>query len=54
MVLIADPVDLYHGILQHKGYLTRYLREHVEHRNLASNPRLGRVYRIKYRELSEM
>jgi glucose/arabinose dehydrogenase/mono/diheme cytochrome c family protein len=43
-------VDLYHGILQHKGYLTRYLREHVEHRNLASNPRLGRIYRIAHRE----
>jgi mono/diheme cytochrome c family protein len=42
-------VDLYHGILQHKGYLTRYLREHVEHRNLASSPRLGRIYRIKHR-----
>lgn len=43
-------VDLYHGILQHKGYLTRYLREHVEHRNLASHPRLGRIYRIAYKD----
>jgi mono/diheme cytochrome c family protein len=42
-------VDLYHGILQHKGYLTKYLMEHVEHRDLASNPRLGRVYRIKHK-----
>lgn len=43
-------VDLYHGVLQHKAYLTRYLREHVKHRNLESNPRLGRVYRIHYRD----
>ncbi|HIE71703.1 MAG TPA: DUF1080 domain-containing protein, partial [Planctomycetes bacterium] len=42
-------VDLYHGIVQHKAYLTRYLREHVKHRNLESHPRLGRVYRISYR-----
>jgi len=40
-------VDLYHGIVQHKAYLTRYLREHIEHRNLESDPRLGRIYRIK-------
>ncbi|MGK0201829.1 MAG: mono/diheme cytochrome c family protein/glucose/arabinose dehydrogenase [Planctomycetota bacterium] len=43
-------VDLYHGIVQHKAYLTRYLREHIEHRDLASHPRLGRVYRIRYRD----
>lgn len=42
-------VDLYHGIVQHKTYLTRYLREHIEHRDLASHPRLGHVYRIRYR-----
>jgi glucose/arabinose dehydrogenase len=42
-------VDLYHGIVQHKEYLTRYLREHVDHRDLASHPRLGRIYRIRYR-----
>lgn len=40
-------VDLYHGIVQHKAYLTKYLREHIEHRNLESAPRLGRIYRIK-------
>ncbi|MFK7851098.1 MAG: c-type cytochrome [Akkermansiaceae bacterium] len=42
-------VDLYHGIVQHKAYLTRYLREHIAHRNLESEPRLGRIYRIKYK-----
>ncbi len=43
-------VDLYHGVLQHKAYLTRYLREHIAHRGLESQPRLGRVYRIRYRK----
>ena len=42
-------VDLYHGIIQHKHYLTKYLREHIEHRNLESHPRLGRIYRVKHR-----
>ena len=43
-------VDMYHGIIQHKHYLTKYLREHIQHRNLESHPRLGRIYRIKYRK----
>ena len=42
-------VDLYHGIIQHKAYITPYLREHIAHRNLESNPRMGRVYRITYK-----
>ena len=42
-------VDMYHGIIQHKHYLTRYLREHIAHRDLESHPRGGRIYRIKYR-----
>lgn len=44
-------VDLYHGIVQHKAYLTSYLREHIVHRNLESEPRLGRIYRIKAKGL---
>lgn len=40
-------IDMYHGIIQHKHYLTRYLREHIEHRNLESHPQGGRIYRIK-------
>jgi len=43
-------VDMYHGIIQHKHYLTKYLREHITHRNLESDPRLGRIYRVKYRD----
>ena len=42
-------VDLYHGIVQHRTYLTAYLRQHIEHRDLASKPRLGRIYRIRDR-----
>lgn len=42
-------VDLYHGIVQHKAYLTAYLREHIAHRDLESHPRLGRIYRVKYK-----
>ncbi len=40
-------VDLCHGIVQHKAYLTAYLKEHIAHRNLESDPQLGRIYRIK-------
>lgn len=40
-------IDMYHGIIQHKHYLTRYLREHIEHRGLESYPQGGRIYRIK-------
>ncbi|MFT5905069.1 MAG: mono/diheme cytochrome c family protein/glucose/arabinose dehydrogenase [Cryomorphaceae bacterium] len=41
--------DMYHGIIQHKHYLTKYLREYITHQNLETHPRLGRIYRIKYR-----
>lgn len=42
-------IDMYHGIIQHKRYLTRYLREHIAHRGLESHPQGGRIYRIKYK-----
>lgn len=42
-------VDMYHGIIQHKRYLTRYLREHIDHRNLESHPQGGRIYRVKFK-----
>ncbi|MGB0327518.1 MAG: DUF7133 domain-containing protein, partial [Akkermansiaceae bacterium] len=42
-------IDMYHGIIQHKHYLTRYLREHIERRDLESYPQGGRIYRIKYK-----
>lgn len=39
-------VDMYHGILQHRIYLTPYLRQQVEDRGLQTPIHLGRIYRI--------
>ena len=39
-------VDMYHGILQHRIYMTSYLRQQVEERDLAAGNGLGRIYRI--------
>ena len=39
-------VDMYHGILQHRIYMTTYLRKQVEERDLAAGNGLGRIYRI--------
>ncbi len=39
-------VDMYHGILQHRIYLTPYLRRQVEDRGLQEPIHLGRIYRI--------
>jgi glucose/arabinose dehydrogenase/mono/diheme cytochrome c family protein len=39
-------VDLYRGILQHRQFLTSYLRRQIEERGLDKPLRLGRIYRI--------
>ena len=39
-------VDVYHGILQHRIYLTTYLRGQIEDRGLDKPPHMGRIYRI--------
>lgn len=39
-------VDLYRGILQHKAYLTSYLRDQIEKRDLEKGIHLGRIWRI--------
>ncbi|MDB6039589.1 MAG: dehydrogenase [Verrucomicrobiales bacterium] len=39
-------VDMYHGILQHRIYLTTYLRNQALSRGLQSPVNLGRIYRI--------
>ncbi len=39
-------VDMYHGILQHRIYMTTYLRKQVEDRALAEGHGMGRIYRI--------
>ncbi len=41
--------DMYHGIIQHKHFLTKYLRDYIAHQKLETDPRLGRIYRIKHR-----
>lgn len=39
-------VDMYHGIIQHKGYITEYLRDQILSRKLDSANGHGRIYRI--------
>ena len=39
-------VDFYRGIIQHKTYVTSYLRRQIESRGLARPTGLGRIYRI--------
>jgi mono/diheme cytochrome c family protein/glucose/arabinose dehydrogenase len=39
-------VDLYRGIIQHRIYLTTYLRNQIQERGLAAPLGLGRIYRI--------
>lgn len=42
-------VDMYHGIIQHKTYMTTYLREQTLDRGLEKNSLgHGRIYRIRY------
>ena len=39
-------VDLYRGIIQHKGYITEYLRDQILSRNLEQPTGKGRIYRV--------
>ena len=39
-------VDMYHGIIQHKGYITEYLRDQILSRQLERPQGHGRIYRI--------
>lgn len=39
-------VDMYHGVLQHRIYMTSYLRGQVEERGLDKPQNQGRIYRI--------
>lgn len=39
-------VDMYRGILQHRRFLTAYLRDQIEQRDLASPIHYGRIYRL--------
>jgi mono/diheme cytochrome c family protein/glucose/arabinose dehydrogenase len=39
-------VDMYRGIIQHKGYMTEYLRDYVQKHKLEQPNSFGRVYRV--------
>jgi len=39
-------VDMYRGIIQHRIYLTSYLRKQIESRGLAEGLGMGRIYRV--------
>jgi putative membrane-bound dehydrogenase-like protein len=39
-------VDMYHGILQHRLYVTSYLRQQMLDRGLDQHTDLGRIYRV--------
>ena len=41
-------VDMYRGVIQHKTFLTDYLRAQIKKRGLAKPIGLGRIYRIVY------
>jgi len=42
-------VDLYRGLIQHRTYVTSYLRKQVEARGLAQPLGLGRIWRVRAR-----
>lgn len=39
-------VDMYHGIIQHRIYVTSYLRKQIQDRALEQPQNLGRIYRV--------
>lgn len=44
-------VDMYHGILQHREFLTSYLADQIKSRDLdKNNNTMGRVYRLRWQE----
>ena len=43
-------VDMYHGIIQHRHFLTSYLRSQAESRGLEKVVSLGRIYRVVHKK----
>ncbi len=41
-------VDMYRGIIQHKGYMTEYLRDYVQTHKLEQPNSFGRIYRVMH------
>ncbi|MER2490520.1 PVC-type heme-binding CxxCH protein [Catenovulum sediminis] len=42
-------VDFYHGIIQHRTFLTSYLHDQIKMRDLERSKHVGRLYRIKHK-----
>lgn len=42
-------IDFYHGILQHRTFLTSYLSNQIKQRDLERNKHIGRLYRLKHK-----
>jgi glucose/arabinose dehydrogenase/mono/diheme cytochrome c family protein len=42
-------VDLYHGIVQHRAYVTTYLRNQILKRGLDRDNSRGRIYRVRWK-----
>ena len=45
-------VDMYRGIIQHKGYMTEYLRDYVLTHKLEQPNSFGRIYRVMHETTS--
>jgi len=43
-------VDLYHGIVQHREFVTTYLRNQIIKRELDKDNETGRIYRVRWSE----
>ena len=41
-------LDMYRGIIQHKIFVTSYLKKQIEARNLDKGVNLGRIYRLRW------
>ena len=39
-------VDIYHGIIQEKGFITEYLRDHIVAKKLETPIHMGRIFRV--------
>ncbi len=44
-------IDMYRGVIEHRNFLTQYLRDHVEKRGLETPLGLGRIYRVVHESI---
>jgi len=42
--------DMYRGVIQHKTYLTEYLKKQIRERNLETPLNMGRIYRVRLQD----